>query len=44
MLHEHELGCALTRAMETAAASEGDVARFADAAEEYIVLFARAHL
>lgn len=42
MLHEHELGRELTRAMETAQ-SQGDLARFADAAEEYIVLL-REHI
>jgi len=42
MLHEHELGRALTRAMEEAAAS-GELRRFADAAEEYIVLL-REHI
>ncbi len=42
MLHEHELGRELTHIMETAA-SNGDAARFADAAEEYVVLL-REHI
>lgn len=42
MLHEHELGRDLTRAME-AAANAGDAARFAQAADEYTVLL-REHI